>query len=92
MSEEEPKKWKRYYEVLGKFAENKYNFTEHLQNPGDYVETYPLEWKDQKRIIDAASAWSWEHQYTVKCQRVKRPDGTCVRVMLINKHKVRDYS
>ena len=87
-----PWKWERPTEKAKAFPKDKYGFTKHLTNAGDWVETDVLYGKEVKNIIDAAHAWAWFHKYTVKCNSFLFKDGKCVRITLVKKHRFRDYA
>ena len=70
------------------FPKNKYNFTEHLRNIGDSVTTYPLDYDDYRKILDAAKFWAWKHECRVKCRSFRTNDMKYeVTVTLISKHR-----
>jgi hypothetical protein len=87
--------WTRASQITGKFPEDKYGFTANLKYVGDYVETYPLSERDQTRIKMAAYAWAFHHNVRVSTRIMRRPEGNCIRVTLVdrlrNRNKLYDY-
>ena len=86
------KHWARWTEKTKAFPKNKYGFSEHLQRPGDYIVTGPLDFSARTKIIDAALFWAWTHQYTIKNRSIRVGEAEWkVRVDLIKLHRNRDY-
>lgn len=82
--------WTRASQISGKFPENKYDFSRHLKHVGDFVETHPLSERDQTRIKMAAYAWAFFHNVRVSTKIMKRPEGNCIRVTLVDKLRSRN--
>lgn len=56
------------------FPSNKYNFTTHLNQVGDWVQTHPISRDEYIKIKDAAKFWAWNHGVRVKVQSNKVGD------------------
>ena len=86
------KTWLRPTQISRTFPPNKYGFTHHLRQIGDWVETQPLDDKGYNNINDAAHFWAWRRGWRVTV--LTQPDGEgkkIVRITLIAKHRERDY-
>ncbi len=68
----EGNRWKRWSTTF--FPSNKYSFSEHLQQVGDWVRTGPLSAKDLKRFRDAAYDWAWQRKWRVTCKSIRVAD------------------
>lgn len=87
------KPWLRATQKSKTFPTNKYSFSTHLTQIGDWVETDSLHGKEVKNIIDAAHAWAWFHGITIRCKSTLASDGgKHVRITLTKKHRYRDYA
>jgi hypothetical protein len=85
--------WLRHTQVTKKFPKPKYGFTTHLKHIGDEVETFPMTKDDVERIKYAAFFWAWNKNYKIKFKRVRAAkDMWTVRITLVQKHRLRDYS
>lgn len=87
----EKKTWLRPTQISKTFPANKYGFDQHLTDVGDWVETNPLTLKEYYNITDAAYAWAWVRQYTIKTKSHPSEGGKIVRITLVKKHRHRDY-
>ena len=79
-------------QINRQFPKPKYNFTHHLKNVGDWVETEPLGKKEYYNFLAASHFWAWRRGWVVVCSST--PDGTgkkYVRLTLTAKHRERDY-
>lgn len=64
----------------GRKVGNKYNFTQHLQKVGDYIETFPMTHEDALKVYYSAHIWAYRHHCRVKTYRVYYPDGIAVHI------------
>lgn len=88
----QPKTWTRATQITGKFPEDKYGFTQHLKQVGDYVMTYPMAKEDAVRVKWAAHQWAYRHECRVSHSLIRRTGGLySARVMLVDKNRIRDY-
>lgn len=85
------KKWERWTQKTKEFPKPKYNFTTHLVDVGDWVQTHPLSFEDYVRIKDAAKFWAWHHGVRVAVTSAKvEDDKRLVTVRLISKTRKRE--
>lgn len=64
----------------------------HLTRPGDWVETHPISRKEYYNIQDAAHAWAWAKNVTIKTESIACPgDKKVIRITLVKLHRNRDY-
>lgn len=56
------------------FPTPKYNFTIHLRELGDWVQTNPIPYADYIKIKDAAKFWAWRHDVRVTIRSAKVGD------------------
>jgi hypothetical protein len=83
--------WKRTPNIKpGERPENKYKFSSHLKEIGDFIETYPLPFEDRKKLKYAALIWAYRKKYVVKTETVY-DGGTCVRITLVSKRRPSRY-
>jgi len=87
----EKKTWLRPTQISKTFPTNKYGFDLHLTRAGDWVETNPLSQKEYYNIQDAAHAWAWTRQWTIKTRSYPTDEGRIMRITLVKKHRERDY-
>lgn len=74
------------------FPKDKYSFSTYLTDVGDFVRTFPLSYKDMKRIRDAAHFWAWQRGWKVTCPSFQKSDTTWeVEITLISKVYSRDF-
>lgn len=92
MSSEPKKTWLRPTQITRKFPENKYAFGIHLTYPGDWIETNPMTKKEAQAVQHAAWKWAWWHKYTVSATIHPFNDGWVCKVVLVKKHRNRDYT
>lgn len=86
------KKWLRPTEKTKQFPTNKYHFSQHLTQVGDWIETDPVTRSDVKKLNKAAHFWAWQHKCRVSVVYYPAPDDMCVvRITLVSKHRYRDY-
>ena len=80
-------------QITKKFPENKYHFSTHLTQVGDWVETSPFTNKQEAiNVRKAAHFWAWYHKCRVNAEVYDFGEGKWVaRVKLISKHRFRDY-
>lgn len=89
---EQKKTWLRPTQVSKEFPKDKYHFSQHLENIGDYIETNPAPFEDIERLRKAATAWSWFHKVRVLFKRYRKFNGEYIlRITLVSKHRLRDY-
>lgn len=87
------KTWLRPTQISRTFPTKKYDFSTHLTQVGDWVETESLNAKERKNFVDAAWAWAWNKGYTVKTSSQPAPEGGWyVKATLVKKHRYRDYA
>jgi hypothetical protein len=85
--------WKRWPELIGKFPEKKYGWTENLPNLGDYVQTHKISSEEYHKLRYAAYIWAWKHRCRVKVQAFRQLGGGYkVRVTLVDMNRERDFS
>ena len=66
---------------------NKYNFTHHLREVGDWVETFPMTMLERRQIYKAAHIWAYRKGYTIGVETVGMPGGLGIRLTLEKKYK-----
>ena len=66
---------------------NKYNFSFHLQEVGDWVETFPMSFYDRMQMNKAAHIWAYRKKWSVSAEQVAVPDGIGMRITLTKKYR-----
>lgn len=85
MSQKTKKTWERWTQKTKQFPENKYNFSVHLTEVGDWVQTHPLTREEKDKITKAARFWAWYHDVSIKHEEVKiNEDQWTVTIRLIS--------
>jgi hypothetical protein len=86
------KTWIRATQITGEFPENKYSFSQHLKERGDYVITGPISKQDFNRLKWAAHHWAYHHECRIKMKCHRQLDGMCKgQVTLVDLNRIRDY-
>jgi hypothetical protein len=71
---------------------NKYSFSEHLERPGDYIQTLPMSKREAWNIMYAAQMWAYDHMFRVSCARYPAADDKqFVVITLVARDRERDY-
>lgn len=84
------KTWIRPTQITG-FPKPKYGFREHLQKPGDWVETHPWTREEHIKFKKAALQWAARKRYKIKIYSMitADPDKVISGVILENLNRVR---
>jgi hypothetical protein len=86
------KQWTRATQITGEFPEDKYGFSLHLKNIGDYVMTHPMDRYDAIKMKWAAHQWAFRNKKRVSFRLCRRHDGYSAQITLTDTKRVRDYA
>lgn len=82
---------KRWTPPEGGWPEDKYHFSEHLQNQADWmIYRYGPDFSkaEAKKVTDAAHNWAFRYNKTVRTKHMRVDDGWAVRVTLVRMYRV----
>lgn len=89
---ESKKHWLRPTQITKKFPSNKYGFSENLKEVGDFVETFPMTFKECYTLQKAAHNWAWYKGCVARTKILRAEDGLYViRVTLDAKVRSREF-
>lgn len=89
---ESKKSWLRPTQLTKKFPSNKYGFSQNLKEIGDFVETFPMTFKECCTLQKAAHNWAWFHGVVATTRILRAGNGLyTIRVTLTAKVRVRDF-
>lgn len=84
--------WLRPTQITQQFPKNKYHFSSHLTNIGDWIETDPMSKEDRERIKKAVNFWAWHHNVRISFRSwPTSPTTWAVRITLVGKGRIRLY-
>lgn len=66
---------------------NKYNFSFHLREVGDWIESGPLSFEERRLVTDAVVIWAYRHKYQVKVRTVGVLGGRGIHITLTAKYR-----